>query len=99
MPELSTIYDYMRTHATLLGERSMRSCPAIFPWVRIGSCPWGPDWLLLAVRVASTLISHRVGYHGANKIIGYAASGILTIAMTKSATSCGLDSLRVVADL
>jgi len=44
----------------------------------------GPDWLLLAVMgalVASTLISHRVGYHGADKTIGYAASGILTIAM------------------
>src|SRR6266478_7012436 len=44
----------------------------------------GPDWLLLAVMgalVASTLISHRVGHHGADKTIGYAASGILTIAM------------------
>ena len=44
----------------------------------------GPDWLLLAVMgalAASTLISHRVGYHGADKMIGYAASGILTIAL------------------
>jgi hypothetical protein len=44
----------------------------------------GPDWLLLAVigaLVTSTMISHRGGYHGADKIIGYAASGILTIAM------------------
>jgi len=44
----------------------------------------GPDWLLLAVMgalVTSTLISHRVGYHGADKIVGYMASGILTIAL------------------
>jgi hypothetical protein len=44
----------------------------------------GPDWLLLAIMgalVASTLISHQVGFHGADRIIGYAASGILTIAM------------------
>ena len=44
----------------------------------------GPDWLLLAVMgalVVAATISHRVGYHGADKIIGYAASGILTIAM------------------
>ena len=44
----------------------------------------GPDWLLLAVMVAlivSALVSHRVGHHTADKMIGYAASGILTIAM------------------
>ena len=44
----------------------------------------GPDWLLLAVMgalVVAAAILHRVGYHGADKIIGYAASGILTIAM------------------
>jgi hypothetical protein len=44
----------------------------------------GPDWLLLAVMmavIASALISHRVGHHTTDKVIGYAASGILTIAM------------------
>ena len=38
----------------------------------------GPDWLLLAVVVAlivSALISHRVGHHTADKMIGHAASG------------------------
>src|SRR5882757_5176332 len=29
MPELVTIYDYMRTHATLLGERILREYPAL----------------------------------------------------------------------
>ena len=29
MPELSTIYDYMRAHATLLGERILREYPAL----------------------------------------------------------------------
>jgi hypothetical protein len=44
----------------------------------------GPDWLLLAVMgtlVIAAAILHRFGYHGADKIIGYTASGILTIAM------------------
>jgi hypothetical protein len=44
----------------------------------------GPDWLLLAVVVALIIparISHRVGHHTADKMIGYAASGILTVAM------------------
>ena len=44
----------------------------------------GPDWLLLAVLgalIVSTVISHRVGHHRADKTIGYAASGILTLAM------------------
>jgi len=44
----------------------------------------GPDWLLLAVMgaiVVATVISHRVGYHGADKMIGYAASAILTLAL------------------
>ncbi len=44
----------------------------------------GPDWMLLAVLAAlmvSTVISHRVGHHRADKTIGYAASGILTLAM------------------
>ena len=44
----------------------------------------GPDWLLLAVMgalVVAAAILHRVGYHGADKIIGYAASGLLTVAM------------------
>ncbi len=44
----------------------------------------GPRWLLLAVIAAvivSAVVSHRVGHHTADRIIGYAASGILTIAM------------------
>jgi hypothetical protein len=47
----------------------------------------GPHWLLLAVIApvsVSALISHRVGHHTADKTMGYAASGILTIAMTWS---------------
>lgn len=47
----------------------------------------GPDWLLLAVMgvlVASAALLHRVGYHGADKIIGYTASGILTVSMILS---------------
>jgi hypothetical protein len=47
----------------------------------------GPHWLLLAVIVAvvvSALISHRVGHHTADKMLGYAASGVLTIAMVWS---------------
>ena len=44
----------------------------------------GPRWLLLAVMVAvviPTLISHRAGYHTADKMLGYLGTGILTIAM------------------
>lgn len=44
----------------------------------------GPRWLLLAVMAAvvvPALISHRVGHHTADKMLGYFASGILTIAM------------------
>ena len=44
----------------------------------------GPDWLLLAlmaVVIVSALISHQVGNHKADKLIGYSASGILTVAM------------------
>jgi hypothetical protein len=44
----------------------------------------GPDWLLLAVIavvMVSALISHRIGHHTADKMMGYVASGILTIAM------------------
>jgi hypothetical protein len=44
----------------------------------------GPHWLLLVVIVAiviSVVISHRVGHHAADRIIGYAASGILTLAL------------------
>jgi hypothetical protein len=47
----------------------------------------GPDWLLLAVMAAlilSTLISHRVGHHRADKTLGYAASGILTLTLVWS---------------
>src|SRR5712671_3738208 len=32
MPELTTIYDYMRTHAALLGERILREYPALHPF-------------------------------------------------------------------
>jgi hypothetical protein len=44
----------------------------------------GPRWLLLAVMAAVTVsarISHRFGHHTTDKMIGYTASGILTIAM------------------
>jgi len=44
----------------------------------------GPDWLLLAVMgalITFTLLSHWGGYHGADKMLGYAASGILTAAL------------------
>ena len=44
----------------------------------------GPRWLLLAVIAAvvvPALISHRVGHHMADKMLGYLASGILTTAM------------------
>jgi hypothetical protein len=44
----------------------------------------GPRWLLLAVMATVTVsarISHRFGHHTTDKVIGYAASGILTIAM------------------
>ncbi len=44
----------------------------------------GPRWLLLAVMVAvviPTLISHWVGHHTADKMLGYLGTGILTIAM------------------
>lgn len=47
----------------------------------------GPDWLLLTVVAAlilSTVISHRVGHHSTDKTIGYAASGILTLALVWS---------------
>ena len=32
MPELSTIYDYMRRHAALLGDRILREYPALHPF-------------------------------------------------------------------
>ena len=38
MPELATIYDYMRAHATLLGERILQEYPALHP-VRRSSLP------------------------------------------------------------
>src|SRR3984893_5740374 len=44
----------------------------------------GPRWLLLAVIAAVVvfaLISHRSGHHTADKLLGYLATGILTIAM------------------
>ncbi len=47
----------------------------------------GPDWLLLVVLIVlvlSTVISHRVGHHRADKAIGYTSSGVLTLAMVWS---------------
>jgi hypothetical protein len=47
----------------------------------------GPRWLLLAVVgliLAATIVSHRAGHHGADKFMGYLASGILTVAMVWS---------------
>lgn len=44
----------------------------------------GPDWLLVAlmgVVIVAALISHRIGNHKADKLIGYTASVILTVAM------------------
>ena len=44
----------------------------------------GPDWSLVAlmgVVIVAALISHRVGNHKADKLIGYTASVILTVAM------------------
>ena len=32
MPELATIYDYMRAHATMLGERILQEYPALHPF-------------------------------------------------------------------
>jgi hypothetical protein len=32
MPELTTIYDYMRTNAALLGERILQEFPALQPF-------------------------------------------------------------------
>lgn len=47
----------------------------------------GPDWLVLVVLivvVASSAISHRAGQHKIDKLLGYAASAILTIALVWS---------------
>src|SRR5579864_5833299 len=47
----------------------------------------GPRWLLLAVvalMLAATVISHRAGHHEADRLMGYLASGILTVAMVWS---------------
>jgi hypothetical protein len=44
----------------------------------------GPDWLLLGIMgilIGSTLLLHLFGYSAADRIIGYTASGILTMAM------------------
>lgn len=44
----------------------------------------GPDWLLLAVMVVvnvAATMSHRFGNHTADRMIGYASSGILTVAL------------------
>jgi hypothetical protein len=47
----------------------------------------GPDWLLLVVMIVvviSAFISHRTGQHQIDKVLGYAASAILTIALVWS---------------
>jgi hypothetical protein len=47
----------------------------------------GPRWLLLVVIAAistSAIISHKVGHHQLDKLIGYTASIVLTIAMVWS---------------
>jgi len=47
----------------------------------------GPRWLLLAVvglMLAATIVSHRAGHHGADRLTGYLASSILTVAMVWS---------------
>jgi len=47
----------------------------------------GPRWLLLAVvavMMATTAVSHRMGHHRADKCLGYVVSGILTVAMVWS---------------
>ena len=47
----------------------------------------GPIWLLptvIAVLLVPTVVSHRVGRHSLNRIIGFAISGITTLALTGS---------------
>ena len=47
----------------------------------------GPRWLILAlvlVLTAPTIISHRIGHHFLNQILGYVLNGVVTIAMIVS---------------
>jgi hypothetical protein len=44
----------------------------------------GPRWLLLAVIavvVSSTVVSHRIQHHTADRVLGFIASGVLTLAL------------------
>ncbi len=47
----------------------------------------GPRWLLLAivlVLLVPTVISHRIGHHSLNQILGYVVNGVVTVAMIVS---------------
>jgi hypothetical protein len=47
----------------------------------------GPRWLLLAtvlVLLVPTIISHRIGHHSLNQILGYIVNGVVTVAMIAS---------------
>jgi hypothetical protein len=47
----------------------------------------GPRWLLLAtvlVLLTPTIISHRIGHHSLNQILGYLVNGVVTLAMIAS---------------
>jgi hypothetical protein len=47
----------------------------------------GPRWLLLAtvlVLLVPTIISHRIGHHSLNQILGYIVNGVVTLAMIAS---------------
>jgi hypothetical protein len=47
----------------------------------------GPRWLLLVtvlVLLAPTIISHRIGNHSLNQILGYIVNGVVTLAMIAS---------------
>lgn len=52
-----------------------------------GDLSVGPRWLLLvvvAVLMAVTIVSHRAGHYAAAKLLGFVATGILTLAMVWS---------------
>jgi hypothetical protein len=47
----------------------------------------GPRWLILAlvlVLTVPTIISHRIGHHSLNQILGYVLNGVVTTAMVVS---------------
>jgi len=47
----------------------------------------GPRWLLLATvlaLLAPTIISHLIGHHSLNQILGYVVNGVVTVAMIVS---------------